>query len=92
MPVTYGDLQTTIHGTLELQSTTPSERLPVPGKRVDLAFMKRDRTKTELGQVTTAEDGTFSLTTTLPTLGYIDVTFPGDTAYAPYYGTYGLKP
>jgi hypothetical protein len=92
MPVTYGDLQTTIHGTLKLQSATPSERLPIPGKTIDLAFVKRDRTKTKLGQVTTADDGTFSLTTTLPTLAYIDVTFPGDTAYAPYSGTYGLKP
>jgi hypothetical protein len=86
IPVSYGDMQTTVQGLLEVQSSTPSQRLPVPGETITVSVTAHDGTTTALGTATTGSDGTFSLPVTLPTLGLVRVVFAGDSAYAPFNG------
>jgi hypothetical protein len=78
--VTYDDMTVTIQGTLETYSPTVSERQPIANEPVDLQLQNR-WTKTDLGSVTTRADGTFSLTTTLPTPGTVWAGFGGDSNY-----------
>lgn len=79
--VTYGDMTVTIQGTLETYSPTVSERQPIANEPVDLQLETR-WAKTDLSTVTTQPDGTFSLTTTLPTPGTVSARFGGDATYA----------
>lgn len=79
--VTYGDMTVTIQGMLETYSPTVSERQPIANEPVGLRLQNR-WTKTDLGSVTTRADGTFSLTTTLPTPGTVWARFGGDSNYA----------
>src|SRR5262245_2591118 len=79
--VTYGDTTVTIQGTLETYSATVSARQPIANEPVAIRLENR-WTKTDLGSVTTQADGTFSLTTTLPTPGTVWAAFGGDANYS----------
>jgi hypothetical protein len=76
--ISYGDRRTTIAGTL----VTGSQGLG--GKPVALTLYASDRTTVlaDLGTVTTAADGTFSLSTAVPGPGMLRATFAGDDTYA----------
>jgi hypothetical protein len=75
--ISYGDRQTTIAGTLVADSQG------LGGKTVALTLYATDRTTllADLGTVTTADDGTFSLTTAVPGPGMLRATFAGDDTY-----------
>jgi hypothetical protein len=75
--ITYADRQVTLQGTL----TTSGGG--VANEPVTLTELPRGGPRAALGTVTTGPDGTFSLTTTLPTLGAIQAVFAGDGAYGP---------
>lgn len=79
--ISYGDRHTTITGTLETLAVD-SQRLG--GKPVTLVMYAADGTTVlaDLGTVTTADDGTFSLSTTVPGPGGLRATFAGDDTYA----------
>jgi hypothetical protein len=76
--ISYGDRQTTIAGTLGTGS------LGLGGKTVALTLYASDRTTVlaDLGTVTTADDGTFSLSTAVPGPGMLRAFFAGDDTYA----------
>ena len=78
IPVSYGHMQTTVEGVLEVQSSDPNQRLPVPGETISISVTVHDGTTTALGSATTGSDGTFSLAVTLPALGLVRATFAGD--------------
>ncbi|GAB3957884.1 hypothetical protein GCM10029978_001500 [Actinoallomurus acanthiterrae] len=71
----------TIHGTLETRASNASDAHPIAGKPVDLALRNGGPPK-DLGTVTTGDDGTFSLTTTLPEPGMVIATYAGDADYS----------
>ena len=75
--ITYTDRQVTLQGGL----TTSGGG--VANEPVTLTEIPRGGPRTALGTVTTGPDGTFSLTTTLPTVGVIQAVFAGDEAYGP---------
>ncbi|MDX6431684.1 MAG: hypothetical protein QOE54_4050 [Streptosporangiaceae bacterium] len=80
--ISYSDRQTTITGTLVTTSSSGSQGLG--GEPVVLTLFAGDRRTViaDLGSVTSAADGTFSLTTTVPGPGYVQATFAGDETYA----------
>jgi hypothetical protein len=88
--ISYGDRQTTITGTLVTTSSSGSQGLG--GEPVALTLYAADRTTVlaDLGGVTTAADGTFSLTTTLPGPGVLRATFAGDDTHARAVGQTGV--
>lgn len=75
--VSYGDRHTTIAGTLAAGSQG------LGGKTVALTLYAADETTvlSDLGNVTTAGDGTFSLSTVVPGPGRLRATFAGDETY-----------
>jgi hypothetical protein len=76
--ISYGDRHTTIAGTLVADSQG------LGGKPVALTLYASDRTTVlaDLGTVTTAADGSFSLSTAVPGPGMLRATFAGDDTYA----------
>ncbi|MCO5970107.1 hypothetical protein [Actinoallomurus soli] len=78
--ITYGDSTVTIHGTLETRSSTPGDARPIAGKAIDVG-LQNDGPPKDLGTVTTGDDGTFSLTATLPEPGMVVATYAGDADY-----------
>lgn len=76
--ISYGDRHTTIAGTLVADSQGLGD------KTVALGLYASDRTTllADLGTVTTADDGTFSLSTVVPGPGMLRATFAGDDTYA----------
>jgi hypothetical protein len=77
-PVAYPG-STVIRGTLVQAS---DQQTPIAGKTIDLTLETGNRAILSLGHLTTAADGTFTLTTTLPALGWIKANFTGDSTYA----------
>jgi hypothetical protein len=75
--ITYTDRQVTLQGGL----TTSGKG--VADEKVTLTEIPRGGAHIDLGTVTTGPDGTFSLTTSLPTLGVVLANFAGDEAYGP---------
>jgi hypothetical protein len=80
--ISYQNRQTTIAGTLV--SYTSSGYQGIGGEQLTLGLYADDRTTmlADLGSVTTAADGGFSLTTTVPGPGFLRATFAGDDTYA----------
>ena len=89
--VPYGQLQETIQGTLETYSADPTTRQPLGGRSIVIQ-LKTLWATTTLGTVSTAADGTFTLTAALPTPGQIWAYFAGDTDYAAGNGGTVAKP
>src|SRR5258708_4920062 len=83
-PITYANPQTTFSGTLENGPSAASPGQGIGAEPVDLTLMTPDGTAVEadLGTVTTAADGTFSLTATMPHPGLVYARFAGDSAHA----------
>lgn len=78
--ITYSDRRTTITGTL----VDTGSGAALGGEPLHLTMYAADRTTAlaDLGDVTTAADGTFGLTTAVPGPGELRATFAGDDTHA----------
>src|SRR5690348_2495316 len=76
--IAYGDSTVTIHGTLETGPASGAR--PIAGEPVALR-LQSSWSQTNLGTVTTDDDGSFSLTTTLPEPGSVVAEYAGDADY-----------